>query len=170
MFGLFEIIGEMVDPGSVGVIEASAPEVKRRPSWLVAFHFAFSVALLLAVLAGIVYLSWNHWGWMALWLGIFCIYLLAAFYLQPTPDYDNLGWFGGIFNNPFRYSDDLNWFLFFFKILLLPGYMITTGIRDGYLSLTGQLPKHKKKKTRKMKIGKKPKATTFEQHSSGEGL
>ena len=166
MFSLFEMLGEAFDPGDVGVIECASPEVKRRSSTVVLLHFLFAVALLTAVLIGIMLGSWGSWGWLSFWLVLLSIYLLAAHYLTPVPDYDNLGWFGGIFNNPFRYSDDLNWLLVFLMLLLLPGNIITVGLRDGYLGLTGQLPPPRRKKQKR----KKPQATSFEQHQTGDGL
>jgi hypothetical protein len=142
MFGLFELIGESLDPGDVGGIECGAPEVQRRSSTVVLLHFIFA----------------------AFWLVFLAVYLIAAHYLSPLPDYDNLGWFGGIIDNPFRYSDDLNWMLITLKVILWPGNIVTVGLRDGYLGFTGQLPKPRKKKRKK----KKPAPTTFEQHQTGE--
>jgi hypothetical protein len=55
-----------------------------------------------------------------LWFTCFAIYLIAALMLRPQPNYKNMGWLG-FFDNPFRYTDDLNRTLFFFQSLLLPG-------------------------------------------------
>ncbi len=56
--------------------------------------------------------------------GAFLIYLIVGYKLDIQPDYDNMGWLGGVFDNPFRYSDDMNRFLIFFKILFYPGYLM----------------------------------------------
>ena len=153
MFSLFELVGESLDPGDVGGIECAAPEVKRRSPTVVLLHFLFAVFLLTCALIGIALAAWGSWGWLSFWLVLLGIYLLAAHYLTPMPDYDNLGWFGGIFNNPFRYSDDLNWLLIVLMILLMPGNIVTVGLRDGYLGMTGQLPKPRRKKRRKKQAG-----------------
>ncbi|MDZ7680516.1 MAG: hypothetical protein U5J63_02110 [Fodinibius sp.] len=73
--------------------------------------------------------NWQQqWG---LYLGI-CLgeitYLILGFFVQPQPDSDDMGWFGGLINNPFRISDNFNRFLLFLKILLLPGYLIARAI------------------------------------------
>ncbi len=56
--------------------------------------------------------------------GAFLIYLIVGYKLDIQPDYDNMGWLGGVFDNPFRYSDDMNRFLIFFKILFYPGFLM----------------------------------------------
>jgi hypothetical protein len=149
MFSLFELIGEAIDPGEVGGFECGAPEVKRRSSTIVLLHFLLAVGLLAAALIGITFGAWGSWGWLLLWLALLGVYLLAAHYLTPVPAYDNLGWLGGIFDNPFRYSDNLNWLLILLMCLLYPGHLVTVGLRDGYLHATGQLPKPRRKKKRK---------------------
>ncbi len=57
--------------------------------------------------------------------GIACTVLLTyhlfAYLVQPEPDHSNLGWFGGLVDHPFRFSDDVNRFLLFIKLLLWPG-------------------------------------------------
>jgi hypothetical protein len=42
----------------------------------------------------------------------------------------NLGWFGGRMDNPFRYSDDINRFMLFLKVLFIPGRLLGIGITD----------------------------------------
>jgi hypothetical protein len=59
----------------------------------------------------------------ALWVTGFAIYLIISFSLRPQPNFKNMGWLG-FFDNPFRYTDDLNRTLFFFQALLLPGKII----------------------------------------------
>ncbi len=66
-------------------------------------------------------------------LGIFvgtCIYAAAGYSLKLSPNYDNMGWAGGLFDNPFRYSDDVNRTLLFFKIALVPGRLLGIGFVD----------------------------------------
>jgi hypothetical protein len=56
------------------------------------------------------------------------VYLIIAYYVHPRPDWDNLGWAGGIFDNPFRYSDDANRGLVFLLVVLSPGRFVSTAI------------------------------------------
>jgi hypothetical protein len=60
----------------------------------------------------------------------FSIYLVIAYFVRPKPDYDNLGYFGGLINKPFDYTDDWNRFLLNLKILLLPGVIVSEIIVD----------------------------------------
>ena len=62
--------------------------------------------------------------WILIKSGFFILYLLIGYHLDIQPDYDNIGWLGGIFDHPFRYSDDINRHLIFFKIILSPGYIM----------------------------------------------
>ena len=45
---------------------------------------------------------------------VLLIYAITGYNLDIQPNYDNLGWLGGIVDNPFRYTDDVNRFLIFF--------------------------------------------------------
>lgn len=155
MFGwldIFSIVGEIIDPGSVGTIEAAAPEIQSRPRTTIIVHFTFALGLFLAIVVGLCLWNWGHWGWLAFWLIILAIYLFAAHYLTPTPDYDNMGWCGGWLDNMFRFSDDLNWYLWILKIVLMPGAFLTVGMRDGFLLMTGQIPRKKRKKKKRLKL------------------
>ncbi len=52
------------------------------------------------------------------------IYIAAA--ATMTPDYDstNLGWAGGLIDNPFSFEDDFNRFGLGLTILLIPGKVV----------------------------------------------
>ena len=58
-------------------------------------------------------------------------YCLLGFFLRPEPDTSNMGWLGGLIDNPFRYSDDINRFLLFLKIFLVPGCFFAESVADG---------------------------------------
>lgn len=60
----------------------------------------------------------------AVWGAIFIVYCVIAFFVRPEPDTSNMGWLGGLIDNPFRISDDMNRTILFFKIALLPGLFI----------------------------------------------
>lgn len=65
------------------------------------------------------------------------IYLMVAFLIQPEPDTSDMGWFGGLINNPFRITDNFNRFLLFLKIMLLPGRLIAQAILN-FMALVQQ--------------------------------
>lgn len=118
---LIEIIGELLSPGPTGGVKPH-PRDNLPATWIILARAAISVAGLTALLV---------------WLGIpngfgatlACLaYVLIATVLQPTPDYSNIGWFGGLMDNPFRISDDVNRLLVLFLMLLFPGRVIGSGL------------------------------------------
>lgn len=62
------------------------------------------------------------------------IYLFLAHYLILEPDMDNLGWFGGLMNDPFQFADNQNRIILFVKSILLPGRIINLCFKD-FISL-----------------------------------
>jgi len=59
------------------------------------------------------------------------VYLVAAYFLSPEPDYSNVGLFGFI-DHPLRFTDDMNRMLVMFKAILWPGRLIATGIVEAF--------------------------------------
>src|SRR5687768_3050903 len=131
LFGLLEWFGESLDPGNQGSLAVAAPEVRYRPGVVVVLHAV--VALMLLGTAGyfIVAYTLPAWGWLVGWAVGLLVYLLAAHYFVPDADCDNMGWFGGLMDNPFRWSDDWNRMLIFLWLFLMPGRFISIGVRDG---------------------------------------
>ena len=54
------------------------------------------------------------------------LYIMSGWFIRPEPDMDDLGWFGGMMNNPFSFSDDYNRSLLGLRMLLLPGQLLAT--------------------------------------------
>ena len=52
------------------------------------------------------------------------IYVVISYVLHPQVDYQNMGIFGGLFDDPTQEGDDINRALDFFKKLLYPGKII----------------------------------------------
>lgn len=63
--------------------------------------------------------------WLALsyWI-VMVTYLLAAATIQPDYDRTELGWFGGLVDNPFSWEDDNNRRGLFLDIALIPGRVV----------------------------------------------
>jgi hypothetical protein len=76
---------------------------------------------LLAFLLRIVYHLEEYRGQ---WASAFGIYLAIAALITPAPDSSNLGWAGGLIDNPFRISDDFNRMLGVLLVVLIPGKII----------------------------------------------
>ena len=58
------------------------------------------------------------------------LYIIAGLNVHPSPDTSNLGWAGGLFNDPFRISDDINRSLLLFAVFLAPGRFAGEAIAD----------------------------------------
>lgn len=57
------------------------------------------------------------------WIAM-AIYLALGLVFTPKVDMTNLGWFGGMVDNPFSYEDNWNRTLFTFAILLFPAKVV----------------------------------------------
>jgi len=63
--------------------------------------------------------------WIHLTYGLVMVtYLLAAATVQPDYDRTELGWFGGLMDNPFSLEDDHNRYGLFLDLALLPGRVV----------------------------------------------
>ena len=54
------------------------------------------------------------------------LYIALGFFFRPQADVDDLGWFGGMMDNPFSFTDDYNRGLLGLRVLLLPGLLLAT--------------------------------------------
>jgi hypothetical protein len=133
MFGLFEYIGERHNPGPVGEVDCQAPPLVRDRRLSLIGFIATS-----AVLGAWFWLLW-HWSssarssadalaWFLTGFACTIMYLVVAFVFLPKADTSNLGWLGGAMDHPFRYSDDMNRGLLFFRLVLLPGRLLANGL------------------------------------------
>jgi uncharacterized membrane protein len=90
---------------------------------------AISVALASGAIGWIVSISTSSSDVAMGVLALFA-YLVAGYVIALRPDYDDVGWLGGLVNNPFRLTDNFNRWLVFLNAVLLPGRFVSTGIRD----------------------------------------
>ena len=126
---LFEWFGESFNPGPVGHIDVTGRPLFAKPVkrfWAIAVMFAGFAVLYFGAL---LILSFTH-PWV-LCLG-FVLYLLLCYFLTPVADSSNIGWAGGLINNPFRISDDINRFLIIFYLFLLPGKLVVFAFQTLY--------------------------------------
>ena len=97
----------------------------KRPLWLIALKL-LGVAAMVAVGAAIAVptlleLQLPLWQAIAYTAGGMLIYTGIAFFFRPEPNTDNLGIGGGLANDPFQSSDNVNRFLWRLHCLLGPG-------------------------------------------------
>ncbi|QHI73493.1 hypothetical protein [Aminipila terrae] len=122
--GLMELIGELINPGEIGTVEKVKREKKVRLHILI-----LKTIVSIAILAVIYFLSFGisfHMKEALSFVAAITVYSVVGYFILPKPDYSNVGWFGGIFDNPFRISDDINRMLVFVMIILMPGRLIST--------------------------------------------
>jgi hypothetical protein len=70
------------------------------------------------------------WQAAAAVIGGTLIYVAVSYLLDPQPDMDNMGVAGGLIDNPFRYSDDINRHLATLAIVLGPGRFVAESVMD----------------------------------------
>jgi hypothetical protein len=134
---LLEWFGESYCPGPVGRVSLKKGRHPDRTRGIVLLRLF--LALLLA--GGWVYLVFGAWDAaptlksVCIFLGGTAAYLAAGYFLRPEPDYSNIGWLGGLWDHPLRYSDDLNRMLLFLKVFLLPGQFMAESLVEGVILL-----------------------------------
>ena len=128
---LFEWLWEGANPGPIGGVEVGGQDRSDRSRAMVIVSFLIASAGL--------------GGWVYLVLAVFEVrsaaglagigiatlaYLVLGYFVHPKADMSNVGWAGGLMDNPFRYSDDLNRLLLTVMIVLLPGRFIAEAMVD----------------------------------------
>lgn len=63
-------------------------------------------------------------------IGGLLIYILLGYFVHPKPNWQDMGCFGTLFNNPFSISDNFNRGLFFILLLLFPARFISESFVD----------------------------------------
>ena len=124
--GLMELIGELMNPGEIGTIEKVKREKEKRLHILI-----LKTILAIAIAAGLYYWVFGisfHFKQFVTFVTIMAVYSAAGYFISPEPDYSNVGWLGGVFDNPFRFSDDINRMLIFVRVILIPGRLIATTV------------------------------------------
>ena len=126
--GFLEWLGDAIKAGPVGYIQtgsrAGDARWQPRARWLI-----WLLTLIgLGFLGGLIYLVASGKDLITSIL-FAVIYLVVAWFFTPVPDHTNIGWAGGLINNPFRFSDNANRFLAFLAVVLLPGKLIVYAVQ-----------------------------------------
>ncbi|MEZ6183797.1 MAG: hypothetical protein R3F62_02175 [Planctomycetota bacterium] len=136
----FEWWGESFNPGPVGHVEiGDDPRAPLDPTW-VALRVVLSVGALvgLAILIFGVYQVPTTGHNLGVTAAVTFSYLGFAWLVRPQADLSNLGWAGGLLDNPFRYSDDINRSMLFLSLVLWPGRLISDSFGAGIRLLLGR--------------------------------
>jgi len=138
--GLLEWFLESGNPGPVGKVEINRSEPdggddgEPPKKWLV--YIAVLIGLFLAATG--LYWVFNNSNnesteRMLTKFGYLVLYVIIGHFIRAAPDHSNVGWLGGLVDNPFRISDDYNRWLLFAQIALLPGKFIAYGLVMSWL-------------------------------------
>ena len=126
---LLEWLGEARNPGPVGSIEGGSPEpIHWRPRVIV-LRGVVAIVVVAAAAVGIARVTDTAAETIIL-TTVATVYCGIAYWITPRPALDNVGWFGGLIDHPFRWSDDVNRSLVFLGVILWPGRFLTVSLRD----------------------------------------
>ncbi|QMW01140.1 hypothetical protein [Spirosoma foliorum] len=128
---------EPTNPGPVGKIEVNAPEPdddEPPKKWWVWLTIAIGLILVGISLYWVFY-NLLYAGAKPVLIKLCCLalYVLISQSLTVTPDYSNIGWLGGLVDNPFRISDDYNRWLIYIQAILVPGKLIAYSLVMSWL-------------------------------------
>jgi hypothetical protein len=106
---------------------------RKKPAWWVLLKL-LGVAAMVAVGYGIalptVAEALPLWQACAAVAGVMLIYVGIAFFFRPEPNTDNMGWIGGMSNDPTQYSDNINRSLWNLHCVLGPGRFTAETLLD----------------------------------------
>ncbi|GAB4009599.1 hypothetical protein GCM10028808_18750 [Spirosoma migulaei] len=135
---LLEWVFEPLNPGPVGKLEVNPPEPDDDDDppkkWLIWLSIIIGLLLLGIGLYWVFYNLFYVGARLVLFkLCFLVLYVLISHSVTATPDYTNVGWLGGLVDNPFRISDDYNRWLVFIQVILLPGKLIAYSLAMSWL-------------------------------------
>jgi hypothetical protein len=133
--GLLEWVFESSDPDPVGKAGINSPDPDEPPrKWLIWITVVIGLFLACAGLYWVFYdLAYAGAGHVLTKLCCLALYIVLSHFINAAPDTRNLGWLGGVVDNPFRISDDFNRWLLFVQIILLPGKLVAYSVVISWL-------------------------------------
>lgn len=128
--GLFEWFGEVRNTqprGSIGKGSGFPEPPYNNVAWI---WGVIATSLVLLLYYKTVFQGIDVFNWPDRLLGFILIssYLWVSYWVFVKPNYENVGWLGGLIDHPFRISDDYNRFLIFLQLLLFPGKFLSQGM------------------------------------------
>lgn len=122
---IFEWFCERKNLEAVGSVEIKERVLPSRSNGAITFRFLVAFALV-----SLFYYS-LYSSASLITLKIFIVpslllllYCFLGYFIKPKPDTSNMGWAGGLINNPFKITDNWNRNLMTLKIILMPGAFI----------------------------------------------
>jgi hypothetical protein len=126
--------GESIQRQPRGSLEFSGQyQPGLRPLWLILLKW-LGVCAMVAVGFGIALPSLMPilplWKAIGLSGGLMLIYCGIAFFCRPEPNMENMGWGGGLMDDPTQISDDINRSLWNLHCFLGPGRFVTSTVLE----------------------------------------
>ncbi|MEE4116557.1 MAG: hypothetical protein V2I37_10330 [Marinilabiliaceae bacterium] len=133
----FEWLGESYFPGNLGSVRRRYFRKRDIPRYRVIINFIIGTALVAAFYYFLISRRAGGISPEAILIVtlVFILYCIVSYYINPEPDYRNIGLGGTPIDHPFRISDDINRLLLIFKIILWPGYFIVRSTAEFYILL-----------------------------------
>ena len=126
---LFEWFCERKNLGAIGTLEVGQRGLPSRSNGMIAFRFVIAFTFIVSFYFLLYSSAWPITVETFIIPSILLVcYCLFGFFIRPKPDISNMGWVGGLINNPFRITDNLNRKLMVFKIFLMPGAFIAESL------------------------------------------
>ncbi|WP_069997325.1 hypothetical protein [Cellulosilyticum sp. I15G10I2] len=135
--GVLELLFEKSNPGPVGEINTNGKKPERPKIGVLITKVVISIAIIGFVFR-ITVLPELSIGSAIAFIILLVIYCVLGYFIMPKPDYSNMGWSGGLINNPFRFSDNINRSLFGLQIVLYPGRFIAVTFVQTVLLIKGE--------------------------------
>lgn len=135
---VIEWLLEPANPGPVGKLGINSPEPdeddKPPRKWLIWFAVVIGLLLVGVALYWVFQdLFYEEAKSITLKLVNLALYILVGHFVTAKPNYTNVGWLGGVVDNPFRISDDYNRWLVFIEVILLPGKLMAYSLVMSWL-------------------------------------
>lgn len=132
MVSWYELVGERAQPQKTGQLRWNTfYETRKKPVWLVLLKLCALVAMFaVGYLLLLPLVPLPMWKSLVVVSGILLVYTGAAFFVRPEPNGDNMGFVGGLFNDPTQYSDNVNRALWKAHCLLGPGRFFAETLLD----------------------------------------
>lgn len=135
MFSFTELSGQSSLLHKSGAVELNTEYItSRKPAWLVFVKLLGVVAMVSVGVAIALPMLLEYrfplWQAAAIVAGGMLIYTGIAFFVRPEPNTDNLGFGGGLANDPFQSSDNVNRFLWRAHCVLGPGRFTAETLLD----------------------------------------
>ncbi len=125
---IFEWFFERKTPNPVGSIEFTKPPKNQDPINWPALIIGLSLLLGLIYFLILGYVNETYsMEQILLRVLLLTVYSIWGYLMSIEPNYSNTGWLG-VFDNPFRYTDDINRFLIFLHIFFYPGKIMCMGL------------------------------------------